>query len=364
LLPLSYVLRNARRRLRTGLTVAGIALVVAVYFLMGSVAETLVRSFRSTGAADEVVLVQAGALTVAYSNVERGTLTWVQTLDGVAAEDGRPLVSPELALGSVVALNGSERKISLRGVTSIAPSVYRQVRLATGRWPGPGRRAAIGPAAAAKLGVRLGERLDIEGDSWQIAGLLDSGGRVYDQEIWLDLDELAAAANRTTYSGYTLRATSSTAVPDLVETINEGRRFPLSAQPASEFYQRTAGMAFFMASLGELVAFVVAIGAVFGGMNTMYAAVAARRREIAVLRALGYRRPAILGAFLLESLLIALAAGVLGILLGTAIALGGAVGLAPRQALSALLLSAAIGLLGGGLPAFQAARTAIVEQLR
>ncbi|MGB6000578.1 MAG: hypothetical protein WBI00_08855, partial [Thermoanaerobaculia bacterium] len=141
MLPLTYVLRNLRRRrLRTGLTIAGIALVVAVYFLMSSVAETMVRSFRSTGAPEELVIVQAGAMLVDYSNIDRSSLTYVQTLDGVASEDGQPLVAPELALPSIILVDGSEQKAGVRGVTAMAPAVYRQVDLTAGDWPGPGHR--------------------------------------------------------------------------------------------------------------------------------------------------------------------------------------------------------------------------------
>lgn len=374
MLPLSYVLRNVkRRRLRTGLTIAGIALVVAIYFLMSSVAETMVRNFRSTGEAEEVVIVQAGAMLVDYSNIDRASLTYIQTLDGVASEEGQPLVAPELALPSIIQVEGRERKAGVRGVTALAPRVYRQVALLTGEWPGPGHRAAIGRSLAAKLGVELGETLIIEGDRFEIAGILDSSGRVYDQEVWVDLEELAAAANRKTYSSYTLRAEGPGGVPDIIESISENRRFPLSALDAPSFYRRTAGMASFMASLGELIALIVAIGAVFGGMNTMYAAVAARQREIAVLRALGYRKASILGAFLVESLLISLVAGVVGIVLGTAIALSpielpysasGMVNLSWAQVTSALVLAAVIGLVGGGLPALRAARTPVIQELR
>jgi putative ABC transport system permease protein len=132
-------------------------------------------------------------------------------------------------------------------------------------------------------------------------------------------------------------------------------------------------MATFMASIGKFIAMIVAIGAVFGGMNTMYAAVAGRQREIAVLRAIGFKRGAILGSILAESVLLSLVAGVLGILLGTVVAMmpvelpytgGGAVDLGPAQAISALILAAIIGVIGGGLPAIQAARTTVVEQLR
>jgi putative ABC transport system permease protein len=373
MLPVAYIGRNLlRRRLRTSLTVGGIALVVAVYFLMGAVAETLVKSFRSTGSAEEVVISQAGAMTVDYSHVDRASLTWVETLEGVAWESERPIVGPELAFGSVVEVGSRRHKVSVRGVSERAPQVYRQVTLAAGEWPAAGMRAAVGVSVAAKLGLEVGSSVRIEGMDWTVRGLLDSHGRVHDQEIWVSLDELAAAANRATYSSYTLRAVDAVAAAALVETVNENRSFPLSAQDAPGFYRRTRGMTVFMAALGRFIATIVAIGAVFGGMNTLYSSVAARRREIAVLRALGYRRVAILAAFVGESLALSLAAGVLGVALGALIAAlpiqlpfsaGGAVDLSLRQVTSAFVLSAVIGLVGGVLPALQAARTEVARQL-
>jgi ABC-type antimicrobial peptide transport system permease subunit len=372
--PLRYILRNiGRRRLRTALTTAGIAMVVALYFVMSSVAQTMVESFRSTGLPDEVVIVQAGALTVDFSNIDRSSLTFVQTLQGVASQNGLPLVSPELLLRSVGRLGNSESKISLRGVTGIAAAVYRQVRLAAGDWPGPGNRATLGSALAAKHGLEPGDTVDFEGNQWQVVGVLEAGGRVYDQEIWVDLDDLAASANRKTYSSFTLRAVDAATVPDVLEAVNEGRRFPLTALAASQHYQRTGGMAIAMASMGQFIAMIIAIGAIFGGMNTMYAAVAGRRHEIAMLRALGFRKRAILGAFLLESTVLAVVAGGLGLLIGWGISMlpielpfaaEGAVRLSQGPVVASLVLAAIIGLIGGGLPALRAARTAMVDQLR
>jgi len=368
------VVRNlARRRLRTALTIVGIAMVVAVYFVMASVAETMVQSFRSTGAPDELVVVQAGAMTVDFSNIDRASLTFLQTRNNIGDAEGQPLVSPELDLGSYALIGGRTQKISVRGVKSEAAHVYQQVRLIEGSWPAPGYRGTIGSTLAAKHGIGIGDTLSFEGQDWQVAGILDSDGRVYDQEIWVDLDDLAATSNRTTYSSYTIRASDLSTAESLAEEINNNRSFPLSAVGASTFYQRTGGMATFMASIGEFIALIVAIGAVFGGMNTMYAAVAGRRREIAVLRAIGFKRRAILGSILTESVMLSLVAGVLGLLVGSVVAMlpvelpytgGGAVDLGTSQALSALILAVLIGLIGGGLPAIQAARTTVVEQLR
>ena len=196
---------------------------------------------------------------------------------------------------------------------------------------------------------------------------------MYDQEIWADLEDLSAASHRTTFTNYTIRANSASDAATLVETINDNRRFPLRAQLASDFYASTGGMSIWMAALGQFIALIIAIGAAFGGMNTMYSAVAGRRREIGVLRALGYGRGAVLVAFLVESLVLCLIGGAIGVVLGACLSMipidipflpASRVSLGPPQILWSLVLAISIGLLGGGLPALQAARLKVVEALR
>jgi ABC-type antimicrobial peptide transport system permease subunit len=189
----------------------------------------------------------------------------------------------------------------------------------------------------------------------------------------VDLDELAAATNRKTYSSYTLRASDAGAVPALLEAVNEGRRFPLSAQGAGDFYARTGAMAMFMAYIGTFISLVIAVGAVFGGMNTMYSAVSGRRHEIGVLRALGFRRSAVLTSFLAESLAISLVGGLIGLMFGLGLSMvpvdlpmlpAGRVGMGLTQVVWSLALALAVGMAGGLLPAFQASRLAVVDALR
>lgn len=374
MVPLRYILRSlGRRKLRTAMTVVGVALVIAIYASMSSVAQTMVRSFRSTGRSDEVVIVQAGSMTVDFSHVPRSSLGYVQTLEGVEARTERPLVSPELGLGSVATVDGRERDLSLRGVTADAPAVYTQVHLAEGSWPSGGRQVTVGRTAAAKLGLDLDDELTFEGEEWTVVGIHEAGGRVYDQEVWVALDDLAAAANRRTYTNYFLRAESPEAAAALVERVNENRRYPLRAQLASDFYARTGGMSIWMATLGQFIAIIIAIGAAFGGMNTMYSAVSSRRRELGILRSLGFGRGAVLLAVLLESLVLCLVGGGLGLLLGLLLSLvpidvpflpASRVALGAPQVLWSLVLALLIGLVGGGLPALQAARLRLVEALR
>ena len=375
MIPLRYILRSlGRRKLRTSMTVLGIALVVAVYSAISSVVETMVQRFKSTGSPDEIVIVQGGAMTIDFSRIDRGSLTYVQTLDGLAWDGDRPLVSPELCLGGIVRVRGSDTDVSVRGVTDIAPAVYGQVRLADkGKWPGPGHAVSVGRALASRLALQPGDRIELEGEKWTVVGLIDSGARVYDHEIWVDLDELAAATSRKTYSSYTVRASDSGAVSALMEAVNEGRRFPLSAQLAADFYARTGAMAMFMAYIGTFISLVIAVGAVFGGMNTMYSAVAGRRHEIGVLRALGFRRTAVLTSFLGESLAISLVGGIIGLVFGLGLSMvsvdlpmlpTGRVSLGLTQVVWSLTLALAVGLAGGLLPALQASRLAVVDAIR
>jgi ABC-type antimicrobial peptide transport system permease subunit len=364
----------ARRKLRTIMTVLGVALVVAVYSAMSSVVETMIQRFKTTGALDEVVIVQSGAMTIDFSQIDRGSLTYVQTLDGLARDGDRPLVSPELCLGSIVCVRGKETDVVVRGVTEIASVVYQQVRFADkSNWPGPAHAAYVGRALAHKLSLQTGDTLELEGERWTVAGLTDSEARVYDHEVWVDLDELAAATNRKSYSSYTLRASGATAVPALIEAVNEGRRFPLSAQTGAEFYARTGAMAMFMAYIGKFISLVIAVGAVFGGMNTMYSAVAGRRQEIGVLRALGFRRSAVLTSFVCESVAISLVGGAIGLVFGLGVSMipvdlpmlpTGRVSLGLTQVVWSLALALLIGLVGGLLPALQASRLAVVDALR
>jgi putative ABC transport system permease protein len=374
MVPLRYTLRSLRRRkARTGMTVLGVALAVTIYSVMSSVGSTMVRSFRTTGAPREVVIAQAGALTTEFSNIPRGSLSYVQTLDGIATAGGRPLATPELWLQCILQTGGRARDVSVRGVTDLAPLVYRQVRLAGGRWPGPGHEAAMGRSVADRLGLAVGDTVRFEGVTWTVVGLLDGGGRVYDQEIWVDLDALAAAASRLSYSSYTVVVADTAAIPSLVEAVNEGRRYPLTAQQAAAFYARTGGMEIFMAYLGTFISIIIAIGAGFAGMNTMYAAVAGRQREIGVLRALGFGRSTILSSFLLESLVLALVGGAIGLAFGSVLSMvrvdlpllpSTHITLGASQVLESVALALGVGLLGGGLPALRAARLAVVDALR
>ena len=173
MVPFSYIARSlATRKTRTFLTVLGVALAVAIYAVMGSVSDTMAKSFRTTGEPEEIVLSQAGSVNVDFSAVERQSLSFVQTLEGVASSGGQALVSPEIYLGSVVEVRGKKYDAYVRGVTAIAPAVTRNLKLASGAWAGRGFQAAVGGALASRLGLSVGDRIAMEKESWTIVGVI------------------------------------------------------------------------------------------------------------------------------------------------------------------------------------------------
>jgi ABC-type lipoprotein release transport system permease subunit len=373
--PLSYNLRSlARRRVRTALTVFGIAAVISVYVVMNSVSVTMRTMFAKTGQPDELLITQAGSINPEFSSLPRGAGTYLRAHPRVAADAaGEPLVSPELYIASRLARGGKTIDVLLRGVAPIAAKAYRQVRVPEGTFAGPGRKVLVGKQLAATAQLKAGDVLDLESERWTVVGVFDAGGTVYEQEVWLDLDELGAATNRADLTNFFMRVKSADDGKAAVEELTSQRSEPMQAMTAPAAYARVGGMSIWMAALGQFIALTIALGAIFGGMNTMYAAVASRVREIGILRALGYRSSAVLLSFLLESVAIGLAGGVFGALFALGLAqvpldipffLSGATSINPSSLAAGFVLAGAVGLLGGFFPAWQASRVKVVDVLR
>lgn len=374
MIPLKYIIQHLlKRKKRTLFTVLGIALTIAVYAAMSAVTQTMIQSFQTTGLPKEVFILEGSALSADFSNISRETLTYIQTLDEVLYQDNQPLVSPELYLGTVIEVSGIRAEVQVRGVTPIVADVYQQITLKKGGWPQIGKKIAVGAALAGRFGIRPGDTITFQNESWEVGGIFESRGRVYDREVWVELDELAAVADRPAYSNYMVRTADAAAAARLIETVNKNRRYALKAMSSADFYRRGGGMAIYMAKKGVFLAYVIAIGSVFAAMNTMYAAVAMRRKEIAILKAIGYRPLKILTALAGESVFMGFMGGILGLVIASALSLvpvdlpslpAGYVNIHGRQIVSAMLMSMAVGLLGGLLPAIQAAGTRVVNAFR
>ena len=384
-LPLSYSFRNLwTRKLTTFLTATGMALVVFVFAAVLMLAEGLRKTLVETGSPDNVVVVRRSADSEVVSIVQRQEAAIVETQPEIASDtQGRPLASREVMV--LIALTKSASRavgnVPIRGITETSLSLRPQVKLVSGRFLRPGSsEILIGGSIAKRFqGTGLGQDLRFGLRDWRVVGIFDAGRSGFDSEIWADADQIMQTFRRPVYSSIILKLRDLASFPALKQRLEADPRLTVILKRENQFYaDQSEIMARFIKILGLSMTVIFSVGAMIGAMVTMYAAVANRTLEIGTLRALGFPRRSILGAFLIEALLL----GTLGGLLGLAAASGmqwvtistinwqtfselafGFV-LNGEIALETIGFAVVMGLLGGFLPAFQAARLNIVEALR
>jgi len=383
-IPIRYNLRHLFRRWRTTLlTSLAIGLVVAVFVIMLSLAQGLSEAFVASGDPRNVLVMRSGSTSETNSLITRDQVRVLQYLPGVSVDaEGKPLVSVEVInLLNIPRTTGGTSNVMIRGVGQQAFAMRPQVQIVEGDPFRPGlRELVVGSTASERfVGCRVGQTVKLVKSEWTIVGRFDAGRSAFDSEIWGDTEELSREFDRDFYSTVLMRVDDAVAREALIGRIEEDQQLA-SLKPRTElaYYEdqtKTAGPLKF---LGMFLAVVMAIGAVFSAMNTMYAAVAGRGREIATLRVLGYSRRSILISFVIESILLALVGGALGGLLSLPMN-GVATGttnfltftevafqfrVTPALILGGFLFAAVMGVIGGFLPALQASRRAIVEGLR
>jgi putative ABC transport system permease protein len=372
------------RRTTSLMTALGIALVVMVVVILLSFVGGLRQSLELAGEPGHWIILSRGTVSEGESYIPREQSDVLRTRPEIATDaSGAPLFSPEMVVPFNAAVNRPAiqfRPASLRGVSPVAYRMRRGLKLVAGRWPAPGRdEMAIGQKQAARfpeLGV--GTTFKYGRRTWTIVGIFADRGSALESEFWTDIDVLQQDARfENGYSSFHVVLKPGTE-ETFRNALTEDARLTVDVISERDFIAEQARVADRLRALVLIVGLIVGTGAAFGGMNTMYAAVARRTREVGVLRTLGFSRGSVLTSFIVESVILAIVGGVVGDLL--AIILGLAAGLNQRLmsvgtvvfssafSVSALIggivVALLIGVAGGLMPAWRASRLPIVESLR
>lgn len=383
-IPLKYNLRNlVVRRVSTLMTIGTIALVVAVFVALMSLANGLNSSLVETGSPENVVILRDGAQTEMQSFVTKEAFQVIQTIPGIARDNqGKPIASGEVVVLINLLRRGdiSASNVTVRGVSETGVTLRPHLKLVGGRMfrPDVGEAIVSRKIADRFQGVSLGDELQLGRRKFAVVGIFDAGGTGFDSEIWSDVVGVSDAFDRASYSSVLIRAENVATRDQLVSRIESEQRLKLESKSELAYYEEQTSASGPIRGLGIFVAIIMGIGACFGGMNTMYASVAYRTREIGTLRALGFSKASILTSFVIESMILSLVGGVIGCLLALPVN-GIATGtmnfrtfsevafsfrITPDLLLSALIFSLLLGFIGGLLPSRLAARMPITKALR
>ena len=363
--------------------VVGIAGVVGVLVAMLAMGAGFAQTLKQTGSADTAIILRGGSQAETNSVITRDQVPLISALDGIArGGDGKPLVSPELS--QVVNLpsksDGTDANAQIRGVGAEGWALRPQVKIVQGRKFAPGlRELVVGQGAMRQFrGIEVGKSVMFANQQWTVVGEFASGDS-HDSELWADADTLASTYNRQAFQSVTVKLAGKDGFRKLKAALAGDPRLKLDVLTTHDYYaKQSEGLEKLIKVLGTVIGAIMAIGAVFGALNTMYAAVAGRAREIATLRALGFRGLPVVVAVMLETMLLALLGGLLGAAIAWIVFNGYTVStlgqnfsqvvfqfkVSPELAWTGLKWALGIGLVGGLFPALRAARLPVTEALR
>jgi ABC-type lipoprotein release transport system permease subunit len=383
-IPISYNLRNITQRPISTLAAAvGIGLVVAV--LIGTLA--LANGFRAalaaTGSAENVIVLRKGADSEISSGISRDQANILRAHPAVAQRDGRPLVTAELVVLTNLPRIGQagSSNVPIRGMETSGLPFRSSIRVVEGKMFAPGSNELIvGKRIASRFAnCRIGDRLRFGQREFVVVGHFEAGQSAFESEIWGDLSVLGPSFDRDGYQSVTFRMADPSHFAALESELEADPRLGIDARTERDWYRSQSQLlSGVIQAAGVFITLIMAIGAIFGAMNTMFAAVGQRRREIAVLLTLGFSPGAVMLSFVIESVVLALIGGVLGCLL--ALLLNGittsttnwqsfsevafAFRVTPTAMAFGLGFAAVLGLVGGFLPSLRAARQPLAQGMR
>lgn len=383
-IPILYNLRSLQQRpVSTATTALGMGLVVAVFIAMMALAEGFRAALVQTGSKENVLLLRKGADGELSSGLSRETAQAIAAQPFIArGADGQALFSPEIyVVINLPRLGLGMANVVARGVSPAAFQVRRGVKITEGRMFQSGAsEILIGRKIQNRFAhCGIGEKLRFAGRDWTVVGHFEAGGSSFESEIWGENEQFMPAFRGEVFQSATFRMANASALPAIKQALEDDPRFQVDVHEEVDFYKRQAGaLGTVLSVLAVFVSVVMAVGAVFGAVNTMYAMVASRSPEIAVLRTLGFQPATVLSSFLLESLLIAFLGGLIGCLL--ALPINGIVTsttnwssfseiafsfrVTPDILGKGMLFALFMGAVGGFFPALRASRQRVVNALR
>ena len=383
-IPLTYNFRNlVVRKTTTVMTALGIALTVAVLLSVLALLTGLHTAFASTGDPSQILVMRKGATAELNSGITRDVFQDIKFKPGIARDSSsQPMASLEMVtvinLPSVDSPQGMN--VTLRGLLPVGVQM-RGLKIAEGRWFQTGQReVVVGKSIARRYpDARLHRQLRFGKGLWEVVGVMDGGDSAVNSEIFGDLGQVSSDFNRQDgLSSVLVRAADASVVPALINSLNDDQKLNVTAQTERSYYDAQTSSGAPLQFLGVFVSVIMAVGSSFAAMNTMYAAVARRSKEIGTLRVLGFSQGSILLSFLAESLLLSVLGGLLGCVLvlplnNVSTGIGNFVTFSeiafnfrvtPQIMLAGILFAMFMGAVGGLFPARMAARKEILTALR
>jgi len=379
-------LRNLPRRFASSaVAVVGVGAVVLVFAAVLSMAAGLERTMLSAGSDDTAVIMRSGATSELNSGLSNEQTLIIGNAPGVLKDGDNAIMSAELyVITDVKKLsNQTDANVPFRGVQAGAFEVRDNIRISDGRMFEPGKNEIVVGRAAQRefMGLGVGDTISFGQTEWAIVGTFDAGGSVSESELWTDVRVLQSAYRRgNSFQSVRVRLESPDSIETLRQALDEDPRIDSDVMSEREYYSsQSQGLVQFIKLIGYPLTILMAIGAVFGALNSMYSSVSVRGKEIATLRALGFGPTAVLLSTIVESVLLALVGGLLGGLLAylafngfTASTLNGQsfsqvvfdFAVTPELLVQGMKAALIIGIVGGFFPAIRAARLPVAQALR
>jgi putative ABC transport system permease protein len=385
-IPLIYNVRSVRARwTSTIVAVLGIAGTVGVFVAMLSLARGFKATLVASGSPDNALVMRAGSSSEMMGGITLDSIKVIQDAPGVARGSNGPLITQDVVGVMPIPLisTGTDANVQIRGVSPNVLEIRKFVKMSQGRMFNPGMSEIVVGKNASKTysGLTVGNKIDMAGGHWEVVGVFDANGSAFDSEIWTDSRVLNDILKRPSniFQSATVHLESPSSFQALKDSLTSDPRLNVDVTREIDYYaKQSTTMTTLITVLGGLVAAIMAIGAVFGALNTMYSAVAERGREIATMRALGFNAYSVVFSFLVEALLISFIGGVIGCLVvlplnglttstmnfQTFSNLAFAFKITPELLVKGVIFALVMGVVGGLLPAVRAASLPVATALR